>query len=381
MVSSKVLNSVEKKNYEKVLDKERIREEFLLDPDYPPRPKRFNKILIIFATIIFFSFGVFLTCYFNPKLFKLLTRRQGQIDSVEFRNAYQKEENENTFLKREKIFLNNVKRIQEYNSKNPGVTFDINHFAYWSDEEISSIFMQKKEQIPFFQLSNYSSYKFENNLPDYFDWRKSSNPVVTRVKDQGQCGSYWAFSVVAAIESQFAIKKKMLLSLSEQELVDCDVQSKGCQGGYVQTALLYAMEKGLETDTDYPYSGIQHNQCSYKKEKVLVKIDNAYKLKADEDLIANVVANNGPVSFLMPVPRSFMSYRSGIFNPSWAECQTQAVGNHVITIVGFGREGNLRYWIVKNSFGTGWGEQGYFRMARGFNVCGFTNNVFTPMIN
>ncbi|EGT43679.1 hypothetical protein CAEBREN_04647 [Caenorhabditis brenneri] len=382
----------EKTGKKSLLDEDlKIREEFLLDTSYPPRQERcFKKLMpliywLAFIIVIAFSICISFTVIYHQLYpsHKIRHWREFEKFREEFKNADFGYRFGNDLPFREKHFEENFEFIEECRRKNPGVNFSVNQFADWGEEKMRRIFLSDDH----LRINNY--YKIDDakddeqilDVPDSFDWRSSKSPMVTPVKNQGDCGSCWAFAVVAAIETQFALKKGALLSLSEQELVDCDVLSYGCNGGYLNTALLFAIEKGLETEADYPYVAIQQKQCSIQTQKIRVKIDDGYHLKANEDQIADWVAREGPVSFLMPVPKSIMFYRGGIFNPSMAECRAQAVGNHVMAIVGFGREGNQKFWIVKNSWGTRWGEQGYLKMARGVNICGFTNYVFAPHIN
>ncbi|UMM21369.1 hypothetical protein L5515_003079 [Caenorhabditis briggsae] len=201
------------------------------------------------------------------------------------------------------------------------------------------------------------------------------------VKNQGQCGSCWAFSIVSAVESQFAIKKGTLWSLSEQELVDCDRDSYGCNGGFMDKALSWILGNGLETEDDYPYDAVRHDQCYLNRGKTRVWVDEGYRLANNEDFIADWVDSVGPVSFAMKLPKSFYSYSNGIYHPSERECNDPNNGYHAMTLIGYGNEGGQLYWIVKNSWGSGWGDQGYMRLARGQNVCGAGEYVVGPKIN
>lgn len=369
----------------------KIREQFLLDPNYPPRKERcFKKLTLIIlwlAVLVAIAFSVYFSLpLIYHKMFpiqKIKHWREFEKFREEFKTSDFGYRFGNGLPFQEKHFEENFEFIEECRRNHPGVNFSVNQFADWGEEKMRRMFLSDDHMRinNYYQISDAKDDGRVLNVPDSFDWRSSKTPMVTSVKDQGDCGSCWAFAVVATIETQYAMKKGALLSLSAQELVDCDGLSYGCNGGFLNTALLLAHVKGLETEADYPYVAIQQKQCSIQPQKIRVKIDDEYQLRDTEEQIADWVAREGPVSFVMPVPKSIMFYRGGIFNPSMAECRGQTVGNHAMAIVGFGREGNQKYWIVKNSWSTRWGEQGYLRMARGVNICGFTNYVFAPHIN
>ncbi|CAI9278866.1 unnamed protein product [Lactuca saligna] len=175
------------------------------------------------------------------------------------------------------------------------------------------------------------------DLPKSVDWRKRG--AVTHVRDQGHCGACWAFSAVAAIEGINKIKGGNLTILSEQMLVDCDVNNgdKGCRGGIMEKAYNFIKKNGgITTAQDYPYVG--------KDE--------------DEKSLQSAVANQ-PVSVAIAAGFLFQLYGSGLYS---GPCGTHL--NHGVTVVGFGEEDGRKYWIVKNSWGTDWGENGYMRIER-----------------
>uniref|UniRef100_A0AC34GU11 VWFA domain-containing protein n=1 Tax=Panagrolaimus sp. ES5 TaxID=591445 RepID=A0AC34GU11_9BILA len=213
--------------------------------------------------------------------------------------------------------------------------------------------------------------------PINFDWR--SQDVVSPVQDQGSCGSCWAFASVAAVEAHYAIKNNgAQIGLSEQELVDCDKRSYGCNGGFMFEALEYIRDKGLHSRTNYPYTGYNSGYgCEANKTGTKTKIADAfYVLPNNETEVRNFVFNKGPVIMGFVFPYSLQYYVSGIFSLSWQDCLSQRNGNHAMTIVGYGEENGKKYWLAKNSWGTWWGENGFIRFERDIQFCGIISNYY-----
>jgi cathepsin F len=215
-------------------------------------------------------------------------------------------------------------------------------------------------------------------LPESFDWRTQG--AVTPVKNQGQCGSCWAFATVANIEGTNFLKTKQLTSLSEQELVDCDKTDHGCGGGLPTNAFAYlkANKLGEEGETDYAYTG-ENGKCkaAQPSEKVFVT-DYGVVNGTDEDQLAAAVVKYGPLAIgINAGPMQW--YHGGIADPFSFLCNPKSL-DHGVAIVGFGVEDSKKYWIIKNSWGTVWGEQGYYRVIRGKGKCGLNTNVATSII-
>jgi len=286
------------------------------------------------------------------------------------------------------VYIKNMKDIDLAN-RLEDADFDENEFADWTDEEFKKILHQhgSKHTFPLSTslLDDFNPPKLEGApwlakiaRPDEFDWRAKN--VVTPVKNQGNCGSCWAFATVATVESAYAIKTGQLVSLSEQELLDCDDRDSGCDGGYRPYAFQFVQEHGLTTETNYPYCAEQKDTCS--PYNATVKIDRVINLGHDEEYYADYLFQHGPFSIGMNVTKTMKSYRSGVFNPSPEDCAQESIGSHALLVVGYGSLNGVPYWLVKNSWGQSWGMQnGYFYLKRGVNSCGAALETYTVAID
>lgn len=223
-------------------------------------------------------------------------------------------------------------------------------------------------------------------IPESMDWRLHG--AVTGVKDQSYCGSCWAFSATGALEGQYFRKSNVLVSLSEQEMIDCTSQyaNHGCNGGLPDRAYLYAMQNGVENEASYPYSGVlgvcrnnlhplYHSQNQKIKATGLVQIP-----KGDEQKLKEAIATIGPISVSIDASQpSFQLYSSGIYSDPL--CSSEVL-DHSVLIVGYGTdELKQDYYIVKNSWGSSWGENGYFKLARNHNNhCGIASFAIYPLV-
>lgn len=277
------------------------------------------------------------------------------------------------------IFLNNMAKwnllnLQEQGSAQYGPT----QFADLTVEEFRQLYLSPitDKDMWYFEHDLVEAEDIAGPMAASVDWRKKG--VVTPVKNQGQCGSCWAFSTTGNIEGQWAIAKGKLYSLSEQELLDCDKVDLGCDGGLPYQAYEEIIRLGgLETEKDYPYEA-EGGRCRLNKSKIVVKITGREKVSSDEVAMAKYVAKNGPVSIGINA-ENMQFYRSGIANPSKSSCNPAEL-DHGVLIVGYGTEGGMPYWIIKNSWGTGWGEDGYYRVHRGVGACGLNRMVTSAKV-
>ncbi|XP_027338160.1 cysteine protease XCP1-like [Abrus precatorius] len=275
-------------------------------------------------------------------------------------------------------FKRNLKHIIEKNAKRNspnGHRLGLNRFADMSNEEFKSKFISKVKR-PFSKRNSLTSGGLNvkgdscEDAPLSLDWRKKG--AVTAVKDQGDCGSCWAFSSTGAIEGINAIVTGDLISLSEQELMDCDTTNDGCDGGYMDYAFEWVINNGgIDTETDYPYTAVD-GTCNVTKEETKVVSIDGYTDVAQSDSSLLCATTKQPVSAAIDGSSwDFQLYTGGIYD---GDCSSNPDNiDHAILIVGYGSVANEDYWIVKNSWGTSWGIEGYIYMRRNtdlkYGVC------------
>lgn len=287
---------------------------------------------------------------------------------------------------RKEIFATNMKKIEMHNylhSKGlKSYRLGITPFADMDTTEYAKL-MNGFRGLAFNAPRNGSTYlspnvKFE--LPDTVDWRTKG--YVTPVKNQGQCGSCWAFSTTGSLEGQHFRKTGKLVSLSEQNLVDCSTKygNHGCEGGLMDQAFKYVKENGgIDTETSYPYEGVEE-RCHYKQSSSGAT-DTGYVdvPRGDESKLQEAVATVGPVSVAIDAGHSsFQLYKSGVYNEP--ECSRTQL-DHGVLVVGYGTEDGKDYWLVKNSWGKRWGEEGYIKMSRNKDdQCGIASMASYPLV-
>ncbi|XP_041037851.1 cathepsin F-like [Carcharodon carcharias] len=301
----------------------------------------------------------------------------------EFKEQYKKNYDQEEEEKRFRIFVENLKAAKRMQELDAGTAiYGITKFSDMSDEEFGAFYLNpiisnNNDTWPEEAHWTESSGRLTNlSAPVRFNWKKMG--AVTKVKDQRRCGCCWAFGAVANIESMWFIKTKQLKELSEQELVDCDTLDKGCKGGYPYNAFNSIVQLGgMMRSKDYRYKG-RMNVCTFKPSEVIAKIQTYRNIRPHEEEMAAWLARKGPIVVTMNAG-AMKGYRRGISRPDTTECNP-AVLDHVVLIVGYGVARGHPYWIIKNSWGADWGEEGYFRLYRGERACGINKYPVTAIV-
>jgi cathepsin F len=253
-----------------------------------------------------------------------------------------------------------------------------NRFMDQTTEEFKGLLNLNAQAIPAIKAvsETYVSKLVLGELPETHDWRE--HKAVGAVKDQGGCGSCWAFSAIANLEGLYAIKSGEQEIFSEQLLVDCDDNGdQGCNGGLMDNAFAWLARSGngVELSADYPYHG-KDQKCQKTEEKIFKKLQvtKFLDVSQNEEEIRKALYEHGPLSIAVDATE-FQTYHGGILS----KCKFYGL-NHGVTLVGYGEENGTKYWIIRNSWGRGWGEQGYVRVARGKGLCGMNQAVSTAVL-
>ena len=273
-----------------------------------------------------------------------------------------------------KIFSKTYTSIAQINARNLTYKLGLNEFSAMSDAEFAGIKLGFRAKL-MGRPTNVTKLP-TNNLKDSVDWTKKG--AVQKVKNQGSCGSCWAFSAVGALEGLGAIKQGKLNDYAEQELVDCSrgYGNNGCNGGLMDNAFKYVRDKGLSLQTEYPYKAVDQS-CKTTG-------SNKFKISGYTDVPANSAAqlkaalNKQPVSVAVQADSTvFRNYKSGVVTGT--ACGTSL--NHGVLAVGYETSGTP-YYLVKNSWGTTWGDNGFIRIGitDGAGVCGIQKMASYPTL-
>jgi cathepsin L len=302
--------------------------------------------------------------------------------------------------RRMKIWLENLLHIENHNAKyeSGDISYNLkmNIFGDMSNEE----FRKERNGYNYEARKNNSRLDStlrqpiymldldfdEDSLPDNVDWRDQG--YVTDVKDQGQCGSCWSFSTTGALEGQMKRKTGKLVSLSEQNLIDCSRRegNMGCNGGLMDNAFQYIKEQhGIDSEESYPYEMRDDQPCRFKKGDIAGEDVGFVDIpQFSEKHLKDALATQGPVSVAIDAGhRSFQFYSSGIYyEPACSPTQL----DHGVLAVGYGVDSNVegknnKYWLIKNSWSSKWGDSGYIKIARNrHNHCGVATAASYPLV-
>ncbi|XP_031622652.1 cathepsin L1-like [Contarinia nasturtii] len=341
--------------------------------------KYYIQVLFIISLAIFYAFSL--------------------VDDIEdewskFKLKYSKKyENHTEDLMRMNIFKENRQKIAEHNEiyEKGLVSYQmaLNKFADWTNDEFVQI-SGKIDKTPKSDAQNSNNglnktllalmpfiEPVNATISSSIDWRKKG--AVSEVKDQGHCGSCWTFAATGALEGQYFLKTGQLLSLSEQNILDCSTNyvTHGCNGGFRYYAFQYVKDNGgINTEESYPYDGSDDNTCRFNPKNSVATVFGMVDIpEGNETALVAALATVGPVSVSIDATHySFRFYSSGIyFEP---ECMSQDVNGHAVLAVGYNKD----YYIVKNSWGEKWGEGGYIRISRNKNHCGIATSAIYPLI-
>jgi C1A family cysteine protease len=277
------------------------------------------------------------------------------------------------FFFRFQTFKKNMDFVEATNSLNLTYTVELNKFAHLTRGEFKNLYLGYKpelarESIP---LSSLAPAAYPSGS---LDWTQKG--PVTGVKDQGQCGSCWAFSTTGSVEGAVFLKHGHLTSLSEQQLVDCagSYGNAGCNGGLMDNAFKYVEAHGLCTEAAYPYKGVlgtcKSSSCTMSADSKII----GYKDVTHTENSLGAAVDISPVSVAIEADQSgFQLYKSGVFSGTCGQNL-----DHGVLAVGYGTDTGKDYWKVKNSWGTSWGEAGYIRMIRNQDECGIADEPSFP---
>jgi C1A family cysteine protease len=325
----------------------------------PSRQKSGKALVVIVAAVLVLGVAGYNFSSTESPLIDLYRLEQAEFHS--FMNTHNRDYTDQEYSERFKIFRENTAFIRKMNSLNKGFTLVVNKFADLSSEEFKAKYLGAKLHDNLLASNQKVHQMFEATK----DWRNEGK--VTGVKDQGYCGSCWAFSATGAIESAYHIKYNKPVLLSEQQLVDCSKAygNMGCDGGLMHLAFDYVMAKGIVSGSQYPYKA--HDQrCHWLKTWGPVTKLQGYGVVQENDFNALASAiHSQPVSVAVDAS-TWSFYGSGV----WPEDMCSTDLNHGVLAVGY--DMNEGFFTIKNSWGTGWGEDGYIRLSitPGAGTCG-----------
>ena len=299
-----------------------------------------------------------------------------------FTKNFHKDYSIDTFDQKFEVFKDNVNFIFKHNQNfNSTFTLGINQFSDLTNDEFKKLLnydLNKDVEL----RTQCDKMKFSNVFtPVSIDWRKKG--AVTNVKDQGQCGSCWSFSSTGALEGIYSIMNNKLYSFSEQELVDCssglEYGNHGCNGGLMDGAFQYTINNGLCKEEEYPYTA-KKGSCESSTCTPIIKINKCFDVPPNNELALREAVSFQPVSVAIEADtKYFQSYQSGVLTGD--ACGTNL--DHGVLVVGYGTENGQDYWLVKNSWSSSWGDDGYIKIGRSDStnspgVCGIAMQPSYP---
>jgi len=305
----------------------------------------------------------------------------GDVESmfVDFVKTYDKQYATEEFFARFNIFKTNLDKIEAHNKKQLSWTLGITQFADLTAEEFASLYLGKvksegkREGTP----RVFTPASAQVGADPAFDWRTKG--AISPVRNQGQCGSCYAMTVVSAIEAACYIVTHNLTQLSTQALMDCSSScgNQGCNGGFLDNSFQWLVKNPLPAESCYPYqaaSGTCKKTCPPIK---WCKVTGFKDIKAgDEEAMLNATSKQPLALAIEADQSSFQFYNSGVIDD--ASCGKSL--DHTLLLIGYGTESGKQYWTLQNTWGTSWGEKGYLRLARNKDMCGIADLVSYPTV-
>jgi len=307
------------------------------------------------------------------------TEKEYQSAFTQWMQSNKKAYTSDEFSSRYQIFKGHMDYAQEWNAAGKSSKLAMTSLADLTNEEYKKLLGTRFDGTERLAAAVPNTKQVVNANPTSVDWRTKG--AVTPIKNQGQCGSCWSFSTTGSTEGAHFLKTKNLVSLSEQNLVDCSVSygNNGCNGGLMDDAFQYIIaNKGIDTEASYPYSATGPNTCEYKAANSAATLSSYKDVNSGDEKDLETAAVQQPISVAIDASHtSFQLYSSGVYDES--ACSTSQL-DHGVLVVGYGESKSTPYWLVKNSWGTSWGQSGYIWMSKDkSNQCGIATMASYPI--
>ncbi|XP_072948109.1 uncharacterized protein [Epargyreus clarus] len=301
-----------------------------------------------------------------------------------YKHQHKKQYKNKEHKMRKAIFEKNWRKVIAHNRKNLSYKLSINQFSDRTEEELKHLTATSPSPHGVgsvdFPHTEEELTTIVADLPENFDMRLDG--VISHIKNQGSCGSCWAFSTTAAVEGALARNNGgRNLDLSEQSLIDCawSYNNGGCDGGFLDGAFKYIVEHGIPSQREYGTYLAEDGHCAVKNMSEVLKVKGFARVPPRSiNAMKYALYKYGPVSVAIYAGDSFVQYSSGIFYD--IECTDQPRINHGVTVVGYGVRDDTTYWIVKNSWGEDWGQDGYALMSATNDNCNTLTEAYYPVV-